>query len=227
VVIPPALLEELRGELPELPLARRQRFISQYGLSAYDAAVLTSERELADYFEAMVTAGADAKAASNWVMGEVLREMSDRGMSIAEFPVPAEDTAELLGLLQKKAVQKRAVTYRTAREVFAKMIDGHLSLADFVPSGEDATTTTPPPTTTTAPWEIIQEEGLAQISDTGELERAVARVIAENPKPVADFRAGRKQAFAYLVGQLMRVTKGKANPQLASQLLEQALAQEK
>jgi aspartyl-tRNA(Asn)/glutamyl-tRNA(Gln) amidotransferase subunit B len=243
VVIPPALLEELRAKLPELPLARRSRFVSEYGLPAYDAGVLTSERELADYFEEMVKAGAEAKAdsdrvvyqmvapgmlapsaevkaASNWVMVEVLRELTERAMDIADFPVPAEDTADLLSLLRHGRV-----TRRIARRLFSTMIDRWLALtreAEEVP-----TTTTPPPETTTAPSEILEEEGLEQISDTGELERAVARVIAENPKPVADYRAGRKQAFAYLVGQLMRVTKGKANPQLASQLLEQALAGER
>jgi aspartyl-tRNA(Asn)/glutamyl-tRNA(Gln) amidotransferase subunit B len=215
VVISPALLEELRRELPELPLARRRRFVSQYGLPAYDAGVLTAEQEVADYFEAMVTAGADAKAASNWVMVELLRELKQRGIDLRDLDRgdPGTKRQEFLGYLKGSNVAPGTakllrllgagvVNRAGARKVFAEMMEGGRVDPDI----------------------IIRAKGLEQIRESGELEQAVARVIAENPKPVADYRAGRKQAFAYLVGQLMRVTKGKANPQLASQLLEQALA---
>jgi aspartyl-tRNA(Asn)/glutamyl-tRNA(Gln) amidotransferase subunit B len=204
VEIRQALLEELRAEIPELPLARRRRFVSEYGLPEYDAGVLTAEPELARFFEDMVEAGADPKQASNWVMVEVLRELSDRGMSIAEFPVPAEQTVKVLEL-----INNNTITHGIAREVFAQMI-----------AETEATTTTPAPET------IVQKRGLAQITDAAELERVVNEVIAANPRPVADFRAGKKQALGALVGQVMRATQGKANPQLARRLLEQRLAQE-
>ena len=218
VVISPALLAELDGEvqeqLPERRRARIRELLTGAGMPirtgpfspdspvdardvAYLLSGLTEEPDTADYFESMVDAGAEAKQAANWILGEVFRELNARGVTMADFPVPPEQTVTLLGLINKKTI-----THGIARQVFARMIDA---------GGGD-------------PEAIVRQRGLAQIKDTGELERAVARVIAENPKPVADYRAGKKQAFAYLVGQLMRVTKGKANPQLASQLLEQALA---
>lgn len=192
------LLEELKAELPELPLARRRRFVSQYGLPEYDAGVLTAERPLADYFEAMVAAQAEPKQASNWIMGEVLRELNDRGMSITEFPVPPEQTVKLLELINRKTI-----THGIAREVFTRMIDA---------GGGD-------------PERIVQEAGLAQITDAATLEEVIREVIAANPKPVADFKAGKRQAVGFLVGQVMRATKGKANPQLVRQLLEEALSE--
>jgi len=192
------LLDELRAELPELPLARRRRFVSEYGLPEYDAGVLTAQSELADYYEAVVSAGAEAKQVSNWVMGEILRELNDRGVTIGELAVPPEQTAKLLALVERKTV-----SLSIAREVFAHMIDT---------GGGD-------------PERIVQEKGLAQISDTSALESAVRQVIEQNPRPVEDYRSGKKQVVGFLVGQVMRATRGKANPQLVRQLLEKLLGE--
>jgi len=198
VEVSAAVLEELGAGLPELPLARRRRFETEFGLPSYDAGVLTADRELADYFEDMVKTGADPKQASNWVMGEVLRELSNRGMGIAGFPVRPEQTVGLLNLINGNTINPG-----TAREVFTQMIEAGGG----------------------GPGQIVREKGLAQISDAAELERVAAEVIAENPKPVADFKAGKKQALGALVGQVMRATKGKANPQLVRQLLQRALGE--
>jgi aspartyl-tRNA(Asn)/glutamyl-tRNA(Gln) amidotransferase subunit B len=235
-LVPVEVTEEMlaaaRAKLRDLPLARRKRFKEMLvrggapaspakpwtpdsEATAEDRATLLAaeERDVGDYCEATVEAGADANAAFNWVMVELLRELNDRGISLQDggaeaeavlarlaSPEFAQHTARLLEVLAAGVVNRAS-----ARKVFAEMMDGGRVDPDI----------------------IIREKGLEQIRDTGELEQAVARVIAENPKPVADYRAGKKQAFAFLVGQVMRVTKGKANPQLASQLLEQALAQEK
>ncbi len=199
VEIAPSLLDELKAELPELPLARRQRFVEQFGLPSYDAGVLTADRELADYFEDMVRTGADPKQASNWVMVEVLRELSNRGISIDELPVTPQQSGKLV-LLMGDNTTTRAVV----QKLFVDMVEDG--------GGGD-------------PETIVQEKGLAQITDAAELERVVAEVIAANPKPVADFKAGKKQAVGALVGQVMRATQGKANPQLARQLLEKHLAE--
>jgi len=217
VVISPALLAELDGEvqeqLPERRRARIRELLTRAGMPirtgpfspdspieagdvAYLLSGLTEEPDTADYFESMVNAGAEAKQAANWILGEVFRELNARGVTMADFPVPPEQTVKLLDL-----INRNIITHGIARQVFAGMIEA---------GGGD-------------PEAIVRQQGLEQIRETSQLEQAVARVIADNPKPVADYRAGRTQAFAYLVGQVMRVTKGKANPQLLSQLLERAL----
>jgi len=199
VVIDAAWLERVRGSQPELRQARRRRFVIALGLSDYDAGILTADRELADYFEATVARGIEAKAAANWVTGEVLRHLNDRGIAVSAAPVSPERLAELIGL-----VEQGRVTANAAKEVLAQMFE----------SGRAA-------------HEIIEERGLAQIQDTGELEAAVARVLAENPNGVADYRAGREQALKFLVGQVMKATRGRANPQVVNDLLRQRLAAER
>jgi len=196
LVIGPEWIARARAALPELPQARRRRFIAQWGLSEYDTGILTTNRELADYFEATVAQGIEAKVAANWVTGEFLRHVNDRGISPAAAPVTPQHLAELIAL-----VERGAVTANAAKE----------ALAEMFASGRAA-------------QEIVEERGLARIQDDAELAAVVERVVAENPSGVADYRAGRGQALKFLVGQVMKATRGRANPQAVNDLLRRRLA---
>jgi aspartyl-tRNA(Asn)/glutamyl-tRNA(Gln) amidotransferase subunit B len=192
-----AWVDELRAALPELPQARRQRFVSQYGLPAYDAAVLTQSRALADYYEQAVAAFPHPKTVSNWVMSELLREIpAEDERAIAAAPVPPGRLAGLLRL-----VEDGTISGKIAKDVFDKMVQG----------GEDAEA-------------IVRREGLSQISDTAELQRIVTEVVAANVKAVEDYRKGKTSAAKALVGQVMKATGGKANPALVNQLLQEKLS---
>ena len=190
-------LERLRGALPELPLARRRRFIEQYSLPEYDAGILTEERELADFLEAVVAEGVEPKAASNWIMSSVLREMNRLGIGIAAMreKVPPGHFARLIA-----AVADGTIAQNTGKEVFAEM----------VATGQTAE-------------EIIERRGLRQISDEAQLAEIVLRVLKDNPKAAADLRSGKKKAKGFVMGQVMRATRGKANPQLVSRLIDEKL----
>ncbi len=189
-------INELRETLPELPDARKQRFIEQYALPAYDAEILTAERELADYFENAVQEGAAAKQVSNWIMTEVLREL--KGESITSCKVTASQLAALLLL-----IDKGVISGKIAKGVFL----------DMLASGED-------------PQDIVEKKNLAQVSDAGALQAAVAEIIAANPQQVEEFRGGKTKLMGYFVGQLMKQTKGKANPALANKLFHEALSED-
>ena len=188
-------VDTLRGTLPELPAARRARFISQYGLPEYDAGVLVADRAVADYFEAVTSLGAGAKAVSNWLMTEMLRLCSERDMDIGSVAVTPQALADLIGL-----VDAGTVNSTTAKELFGELFD----------NGGD-------------PEEMVDQRGLAQVSDTGEIEAFVEQAMADNPKSVEDYRAGKKAAAKFLVGQVMRLSRGKANPQMVMELLEKKL----
>jgi aspartyl-tRNA(Asn)/glutamyl-tRNA(Gln) amidotransferase subunit B len=188
-------LEDVRSALPELPAARRRRFVTEYKLPEYDAGVLTLAPEVADYFEVVARESANPKAASNWVMTEVLRKVKDDDRPLASSPVPPARLAELL-----KLVDGGAITGPSAKVVFERMWT----------SGEDART-------------IVEREGLAQVSDEGAIEAAVAEVIAASPDQVATYRKGKTSTLGWFVGQVMRKTGGKANPQLVNALLKKAL----
>ncbi len=193
----PAWVEQIRQSLPELPREKKRRFIEQYGLPEYDAGVLTEDRAVAEYFEKVAQACGDAKAASNWVMTEVLHYLNEHGCTIQEFPLPPEHIAELISL-----VKQGTISSTIAKEVFAKACqDGR------------------------PPARIVEEDGLAQISDAAELEKLVEEAIANNPKAVKDFLGGKEKAIGAMVGYVMRATKGKANPKLVNQLLREKLAQ--
>jgi aspartyl-tRNA(Asn)/glutamyl-tRNA(Gln) amidotransferase subunit B len=186
---------QISASLPELPTARRQRLRVQYGLPDYDAGVLTQEPALADYFEAVAQACGDPKAASNWVMTQVLGYLNDHGLDITAFPLSPAHLAELITLTQTGRVSSTL-----AKEVFARACaEGR------------------------APKEIVEAEGLAQISDAAELQRLVEEALAAQPQAVQDYRAGKQKALGALVGYVMRATSGKANPQLVNQLLRQRL----
>lgn len=196
VVLDDAQVAAWKATLPELPKARRERFMAQYGLPEYDARVLSAERAVADYFEAAAAhAPGAAKAVSNWVMTDVLRILSERGVGIGQFPIPADGLAELIRL-----AEARTINSNTAREVFALMLDG----------GGRAE-------------EIVRVRGLAQVSDRGAVEAVVDEAIAANPKSAEDYRNGKAAALKFLVGQVMRLSKGKANPSLAAEVLESRL----
>ncbi|MCX6356591.1 MAG: Asp-tRNA(Asn)/Glu-tRNA(Gln) amidotransferase GatCAB subunit B, partial [Candidatus Aureabacteria bacterium] len=193
--VDPAWLESLRRSLPEIPLARRDRFIDRYGLSAYDAEVLTADRGLADFYEACVKAGVEAKAASNLIMGEMLRILKERNAVVGDCKASPEAIAELLALSVAGTISAA-----TAKGVFEEMF-----------------------LTGKAPGAIVSAKGLTQISDQSELERIAGDVVKNNPKSVEDYRAGREKAIGFLMGQVMKATKGKANPKVVQQLLEEKL----
>jgi len=197
VEVDEAWLERVRASLPELAHARKRRFIEKLGLPDYDAGVLVADKALADYFEQCVALGAEPKAASNWLMGSVLRELKTRGIGIGELPVSPAALVELIGL-----VDAGTIAARTGKEVFAQMAQ----------TGRPAA-------------EIIERRGLRQISDSTELEAVVLDVLRRNPKAVADLRAGKKKAQGFLMGQVMRATRGKANPQVARDLIAKKLPQ--
>ena len=186
-------IERVRATIPELPLARRRRFVEQLGLPDYDAGVLVGDRRLADYFEEVVGKGVEPKAASNWVLGSVLQELGDRGIAIAELreTVGPERLAELVAL-----VADGTIAQNTGKKVLAEMAETGKSAA-----------------------EIVEAKGLRQVSDTGELEAIVLQVLRDNPDAVADLKSGRKKAQGFLMGQVMRATRGQANPQVVARLI--------
>jgi len=193
----PAWVEEIRRGLPELPRARRERFIAEHGLPPYDATVLTQSRALAEYFEATVREFPNPKAVSNWIMSELLRALpGDDERAIAASPVTP---ARLAGLL--RLVEDGTISGKIAKDVFERMLR----------SGEDARA-------------IVDREGLTQVADAAELAAVIERVLAENPKPIEDFRKGKAAAAKALVGLVMKATGGKANPGLVNRLLQEKLA---
>lgn len=195
IVVDPAYVEELRRSLPELPDARRARLMADYGLSAYDAGVITASRAMADYFDEAVKCKADAKTAANWVMGEVLKHINAAGIEIEACPVSPAKLAELINLIDKGTISNKI-----AKTVFEEMWS----------TGKDAAA-------------IVKEKGMVQISDAGEITGIVDKVIADNPQSVADFKAGKEKAIGFLVGQIMKQTKGRANPEMVNSLLRERL----
>ncbi len=198
--LPPLLVDEaridrVRETMPELPEARSRRFVSEYGIPAYDAGVLTQSARLADYFEETATAANNAKAASNWIMGELLRTLKERDQEIADVPMQPPALAGLIAL-----IDKGTISTSVAKGVFATMYDSGRSADD-----------------------IVREEGLAQNSDEGALSAIVTEVLSLNADAAAQYRAGKKQTFGFLVGQVMKKSGGKANPKLASDLVKRAL----
>jgi aspartyl-tRNA(Asn)/glutamyl-tRNA(Gln) amidotransferase subunit B len=191
------LVEQIRGEMPELPGAKRARFIQDYGLSAYDAGVLTSTRALASYFEAVVQAGANAKNAASWISVELLRRLNDAGKTIEECPVAPKALAELLGV-----VERGEITAASGKKVFSEMFD----------TGKKAA-------------EIIAAGGMAQITDSGTIETIARAIVAKSPDNVAKYKSGNEGVFKFFVGQVMRETKGQANPQMVNDIVKRVLAE--
>jgi aspartyl-tRNA(Asn)/glutamyl-tRNA(Gln) amidotransferase subunit B len=196
VSVSEAMIGAVRGEMAELPAARVSRFLHDYGLTPYDAGVLTATRALADYFESTVKAGAPAKSAANWISVELLRRLKDAGKEISECPVNPGDLAELL-----TRIDKGEITAASGKKVFAKMFDSGRNAAD-----------------------IVASEGLAQISDAAAIEKIARAVVARSPENAAKYRAGNQGVFKFFVGQVMRETRGQANPQLVNEILKGVLA---
>lgn len=196
VTLSEAMIADVRSGMSELPTAKVERFLREYDITPYDAGVLTATRALADYFEATVKAGAPAKATASWIAVELLRRLNDTGKEIGDSPVGPVSLAELL-----KTVESGNITAASAKKVFGTMFE----------TGKGAA-------------EIIAAEGLTQISDSGAVEKIAREVIAKNPDNVAKFRSGNEGVFKFFVGQVMRETRGQANPQLVNEILRRLLA---
>lgn len=188
-------IDEIRRSLPELPDAKRERLISEYGLPEYDADFLTSEKSVAIWFEAAVKAGSSPKALSNWIMGELMSFLNEENKTIDECPIRPLQLAGMLRL-----IDNGTISGKIAKKVFE----------DMYRTGKDAE-------------DIVKEKGLVQISDTSEIERAVDDVITKSPNEVERFRAGDEKLIGFFVGQVMKLTKGKANPQVVNELLRKKL----
>ena len=187
--------EAVKSALPELPTAKRQRFVGSYGITAYDAGVLTDSRELAGYFEATVKAGAPGKAAANWMQTELLRRLNDSGREISASPVSPKGLAELIAL-----VDGGKITGAVAKKVFAKMFEDGRSAA-----------------------EIVEAEGLGAQVSSDSLEQIAREVIEKNPDNVAKYKSGNEGVFKFFVGQVMKGSRGQANPQAVNEVLKRLL----
>jgi len=195
VIVDKEFIEKMRSSLAELPDAKIDRFMKDFALPVYDASVLSSTRELAEYFEKTVSKGANPKKASNWIMSELLAHVDD-SEKMESFIVKPEFLAKLLLL-----VDKNVINGKIAKTVFADMLQ----------SGDD-------------PEEIVNNKGLVQVSDTSEIEKIVEAVIAANPQSIADIKEGKAKAAGFLVGQVMKESKGKANPQIVNEILNKCIA---
>jgi aspartyl-tRNA(Asn)/glutamyl-tRNA(Gln) amidotransferase subunit B len=188
-------LAQVRAAMPELPARKRTRFIEEYGLRAYDAEVLTATRPASEYYETVARVSGDPKTAANWVMGDLMALLKAEGKEIAASPVSPENLGELV-----KLIAKDEISGKLAKEIFPKMFS----------SGESAGV-------------VMEREGLKQISDTDELDRVIAEVIANNPKQVEQYRGGKATVINFLVGQAMRATRGQANVTVVTGLLKRNL----
>ena len=200
LVVDQGWIDEVRSSLPELPMHRRSRFITEYGLPEYDADVLTARRDIADYFEEAVRRHRSPKTVSNWVMSELLRVVRERrldnALSITAWPVPAADLGRLVAL-----IDDGTISGKIAKTVWTEMLSSQKS-----------------------PDTIVKEHGLVQVTDRGAIERAVEGVLATHPEKVAEYRGGKERLFGFFVGQVMKATQGTANPTLVNELLKAKLA---
>ncbi len=195
LIVEDTLVELIRSAMPELPRQKRERFVTEYGIPEYDAGVLTATRELADYYEAVVKETGEAKVSSNWVMGEVLRLLKETGRDISDCPVTPASLAALIGM-----VKGGEISGKMAKEVFEEMFR-----------------------TGKAPADVVKEKGITQISGEDELGRIIDEVITANPENLERYRAGRVQLFGFFVGQVMKASKGQANPAVINKLLKEKL----
>ena len=191
LVISDDWVEDARLAIPELPEAKRARYQAELGLSPYDAEVLTASRELAEYFEACILLYNQPKNVGNWIMGELTRALNEEGKTVTESPVTPRQLADLLQL-----IEKGTISGKIAKTVFDEMYK----------SGKE-------------PAFIVEEKGLVQVSDTGEIERIIDEIMAANAGQVEEFRGGKEKVFGFFVGQVMRASKGKANPAVVNEML--------
>jgi aspartyl-tRNA(Asn)/glutamyl-tRNA(Gln) amidotransferase subunit B len=194
-VVDEAVIDEVRTLLPELPRARAERFQKEFGLSEYDTAILTSKKDLADYFEECAKLCGNRKTLANWVMGDITAELNLRDVPIAALGITPEGLAELLRMMDDGIISGKM-----AKEILAEAIE-----------------------TRRRPAEIVRDRGLSQITDAGTLGEVIRTVMARETKSVADYRSGKTAALVFLIGQVMKETKGKANPTLVNEILKKNL----
>jgi aspartyl-tRNA(Asn)/glutamyl-tRNA(Gln) amidotransferase subunit B len=197
VVVEDEYIESIKKQLPELPEAKKLRFISEYQLPEYDAALLTETIELADYYEAVVQHCSDYKLASNWVMSEIIRILNEQKISIVDFPLTPAQIAELLNM-----VVADKISLKIAKTVYEEMLTNRRSAEA-----------------------IVAEKGLVQISDSSELTKIIEEILSKNPKQVEEYKGGKDKVLGFFVGQVMRATKGQANPALVNKILKEKLAE--
>ncbi len=190
-----AWIERVRETLPELPAQRKERLVSQFGLTEYDAAQIVSVKAMAEYFDAAAKDAKDAKGVANWMLGDVSAYLNSENLSIEQFPVAPAALAELVNLLKDGVINSKA-----GKQIFAEMVKGGGS-----------------------PKELVKKLGLEQVSDAGAIEALVDAVLAANPQSVPDFKAGKDKAIGFLTGQVMKQSKGKANPPMVQQMLREKM----
>jgi aspartyl-tRNA(Asn)/glutamyl-tRNA(Gln) amidotransferase subunit B len=195
LIVADELIERVRAAMPELPEARRRRFMEQYGLSFSDASQLTSELSLADYYEKAAEASGNPRSAANWMRTELLRELENAGISAGSSPVSATDLGALVRLIDEEKISGK---------------QGKDVLVEMFKTGKTAAA-------------IIEEQGLVQLSDSGEIDSIIDQVLAANPQQVESYRAGKESLFGFFVGQVMKASKGKANPKIVNERLKTKL----
>jgi aspartyl-tRNA(Asn)/glutamyl-tRNA(Gln) amidotransferase subunit B len=195
VMVDEIWIARIREELPELPLVKRERFVREYQIPAYDAGVLTADKALALYYEDVVKLCGKPKQVSNWVMGDVLRFLNEEKRDIRQCPISAKSLADMITL-----IEEGAISGKMAKDV----------IDDMYKTGKP-------------PQEIIKEKGLVQITDEGELILTISAIIEASPNQLKDYRSGKEKLFGFFVGQVMKATQGKANPQLVNDLLKKML----
>ena len=191
-----AWIERVRATLPELPAQRQARLMEQYGLSEYDASKIVSTNAMAEYFDAAVKSAKDGKGVANWLLGDVSAYLNNEGITIAEFSVSPDNLAELTNLLKDNVINSKA-----GKKVFSEMVKDNKSAKA-----------------------LVKELGLEQVSDTGAIEALVDEVLAANPQSVADFKAGKEKAIGFLTGQVMKKSRGKANPPMVQAMLREKMS---
>jgi aspartyl-tRNA(Asn)/glutamyl-tRNA(Gln) amidotransferase subunit B len=196
ILVDDAWVDEMRRELPEMPAAKRERFIKDYSIPEYDAGVLTADKALAQYFEDVVKLCDKPKQASNWVMGDVLRFLNEDKLDIRKCPITADALANMITL-----IEEGTISGKMAKEILPEMYK-----------------------TGFQPQKIIEAKGMVQITDEGELTKTITAIIDANPSQLTDYRGGKEKLFGFFVGQVMKVTQGKANPQMVNDLLKKMLA---
>jgi aspartyl-tRNA(Asn)/glutamyl-tRNA(Gln) amidotransferase subunit B len=196
ISIDDAWVEIIEKDLPELPLVKRERFVKNYQIPAYDAGVLTADKALANYYEEVVKLCAKPKVASNWIMGDVMKFLNEDKLDIRQCPIKAQSLADMIRL-----IEEGAISGKMAKEI----------VEDMYKTGN-------------SPQMIIEEKGLVQITDEGELVKTITSIIEANPVQIKDYRGGKEKLFGFFVGQVMKATQGKANPQLVNELLKKMLA---
>jgi aspartyl-tRNA(Asn)/glutamyl-tRNA(Gln) amidotransferase subunit B len=197
ILVDDVWVEAIKKDLPELPLAKRERFIKEYQIPVYDAGVLTADKALAIYYEDVVKLCAKPKVASNWIMSDVMRFLNEEKLDIRQCKITPESLADMIRL-----IEEGAISGKMAKEI----------VEDMYKTGK-------------SPQTIIKEKGLVQITDEGELVKTITSIIEANPQQLADYHSGKEKLFGFFVGQVMKATQGKANPQLVNEILKKMLTE--